>query len=79
MSPRTRRLATDADVLTIGELPEPDPTLSRDATHSTYALAPEPQQQLNPPPGQGVEQTLGKPTETTPASEPTATTTSETT
>jgi len=38
-----------------------DPTLSRDAQHSTYAAAPEDPDAGFPPPGPAVEQTLGKP------------------
>jgi hypothetical protein len=46
-------------------IPEPDPSLSRDAKHSTYAPAPVDEEQ-NPPAGPATVQTLGKPTETTP-------------
>jgi hypothetical protein len=42
----------------------PDPTLSTDAEHSSYAsVEPEPD---NPPAGPRVEQTLGKPAEAAP-------------
>lgn len=44
------------------DYPEVDPTLSRDATYSSYAAAAVDTEQ-NPPPGPAVEQTLGKPTE----------------
>jgi hypothetical protein len=37
--------------------------LSRDATHSAYAPISEDRKAENPPPGQQVEQTLGKPKE----------------
>jgi hypothetical protein len=40
--------------------PEPDPTLSRDATHSTYGQAPPSD---DPTAGPGVIQTLGTPAE----------------
>lgn len=43
-------------------IPEPDPTLSRDAQHSTYEQAPV-DPDVNPPAGPGVIQTLGKPAE----------------
>lgn len=42
--------------------PEPDPTLSSDATHSTYEPAPE--EEGYPKPGPGVIQTKGKPKDT---------------
>lgn len=43
-------------------IPEPDPTLSRDAEHSTYAEAE--QEEQVPPLGTATEQTLGVPGET---------------
>ena len=49
------------------EYPEPDPSLSRDATHSTYApAAVDPEE--NPPLGTATEQTLGVPAEVAPTS-----------
>jgi len=44
------------------ELPDPDPTLSLDAAHSSYAPASATKEAQNPPPGPSVEQTLGTPT-----------------
>lgn len=47
------------------EYPEPDPTLSSDAQHSTYEAAPRTEEDdAYPPNGGGVIQTKGKPTET---------------
>jgi len=48
------------------EYPEPDPTLSSDAQHSTYEAAPE-EEDVYPKPGGGVIQTKGKPAEAQPA------------
>jgi hypothetical protein len=42
------------------DLAAPDESLSRDASHSTYAEV-APPDDVNPPPGPMVEQTLGKP------------------
>ena len=47
------------------EYPEPDPTLSRDASHSTYEAA-EVDPEENPPPGPATVQTLGHPAEVAP-------------
>lgn len=46
------------------ETTEPDPTLSRDARHSTYSENTDaPNKDDNPPPGPSVIQELGKPKE----------------
>jgi len=49
------------------ELEAPDPTLSLDAAHSTYEEQPATKEAVNPPPGPTVIQTLGTPSEATPA------------
>jgi hypothetical protein len=55
----------------VGDPEPPDPLLSTDAAHSTYAsVDPEPD---NPPAGERVEQTLGYPTETAPQTSKTST------
>lgn len=61
--------------MSVEEWPEPDPSLSRDATHSTYAPASTDRSAENPPPGPTVEQTLGVPTDTGAATAKSSTTT----
>ena len=59
----------------MSEIPEPDPSLSRDATHSSYDPATD-VPETNPPSGASVVQTLGKPGLI--QNEPTAKTTTKT-
>jgi hypothetical protein len=47
----------------MGVIAEDGTTVSRDAQHATYAPAAEDKDAGYPPPGPGVEQTLGVPTE----------------
>lgn len=58
-------------------IPEPDPTLSRDATFSTYAEADDVDESIRPAPGPSVIQTRGVPVDVS-ATKTTATKTSST-